>query len=244
MSGPDLIAAAIANRAKRLGQVAALRPLVKPARERATELHAARKDVRESGQRVEFVRSMHCVPGFFPSPPPVVDRMIELAEIPNACQIAGEPFDASKPAPLRVLEPECGKGNIAHAVTALGHPVYCVERSEGLAEYCRKNGLKVQCADFLSLTLADFTFAENAGGFDRVLMNPPFENRQDEQHIRHAFTFLRPGGRLVGVCTVMTAARMSGWVRQYGRIESLPADAFKKSERSTGVHTSLVILNR
>jgi len=241
MTSSDLIAAAIANREKRLSHVAALRPLAKSARERATELHDAKKTVKDTGKRVEFVRSMHHVPGFFPTPPPVVARMIELADIRPTGQMHGEAYDPAKPEPLRIIEPSCGKGNLAHPLAKMGHAVYCVERSEGLADYCRKDGLKVQCADFMALTLHDFSFAEGVGGFDRVLMNPPFEDRQDEQHIRHAFTFLRPGGRLVAVCSSMTGARLAGWADS---VEALPEGSFKHSERSTAVSTALIIKNK
>lgn len=230
MTSSDLIASAIANRQKRLAQVAALRPRAKDADQRAQELQAARKGVKETGQRVQFVRSMHYVPGFFPTPPAIVERMIEAAELEGS---------------MRILEPSCGKGNIAHRLTSMGHPVYCVEVVPALAEYCRKDGLAVQCADFLGLTLHDFSFAEGVGGFDRVMMNPPFEKRQDEAHIRHAFEFLRPGGILVAICTVMTAARMSGWVRErHGHVETLPPGAFQNSERPTGVNTSLIVAHR
>ena len=230
MTSADLIAAAISNRQKRLEQVTALRPLAKESRQRAESLRTAENAVKDTGRRAEFVRSMHHVPGFFPTPPAVVDKMIEAAGV------AGCPS-------LRILEPSCGKGNIAHPLTRLGHMVYCVEVVPALAEYCRKDGLHVQCADFLGLTLHDFSFAEGVGGFDHVLMNPPFECRQDENHIRHAFGFLRPGGQLVAVCSSTTALRLADWVYGRGRIEPLLPGAFKSSERPTGVNVSLVIIN-
>ena len=35
--------------------------------------------------------------------------------------------------------------------------------------------------------------------FDRILTNPPFEKFQDIDHVRRAYTFLKPGGRLVAI---------------------------------------------
>ncbi|MRR49383.1 MAG: PLxRFG domain-containing protein [Rhodocyclaceae bacterium] len=36
-------------------------------------------------------------------------------------------------------------------------------------------------------------------GYDRILMNPPFGDRRDAEHVRHAYTLLKPGGRLVAI---------------------------------------------
>jgi 16S rRNA G1207 methylase RsmC len=37
------------------------------------------------------------------------------------------------------------------------------------------------------------------GAYDRIVMNPPFENGQDIAHVEHAYELLSPGGRLVTV---------------------------------------------
>lgn len=224
MTSAELIAAAIANRAKRLGQVRALQPVKQAASERAAELRDQVDRAKKIGQRARFTRSMEWVPGFFPTPPALVTRMIEAAEL--------EPG-------MACLEPSAGTGNIAKAILRAGisaHLLQCIEIVPKLAEALIIDGLATRCADFMEY--------EPGQLFDRILMNPPFENRQDEEHIRHAATFLRSGGRLVGICTVMTAARMAAWVNGRGWIEDLPPDAFVKSERSTGVRTSLVILNK
>lgn len=36
-------------------------------------------------------------------------------------------------------------------------------------------------------------------GYDRILMNPPFGDRRDAQHVQHAYELLKPGGRLVAI---------------------------------------------
>jgi predicted RNA methylase len=229
MTSDHLANAAVANREKRMAQLAALRPIRKQATERAEELRGQIDRAKGIGQRARFTRSMHWVPGFFPTPPAIVARMIDAADL--------EPG-------MRVLEPECGKGNIALPVKALGCSVYCIEKIPALVQFCHGEGLVVACADFLEMN--PDTLTDRSGAlFDRVLMNPPFETRQDEQHIKHAFEFLQPGGRLVAVCTVMTAARMSGWAAERGGyVETLPEGAFKCSERPTGVNTSLLIAHR
>ena len=52
-----------------------------------------------------------------------------------------------------------------------------------------KQGFEVTGRDFL----------EDASEADRFVMNPPFENLQDIDHVRHAFNLLRPSGRIVSV---------------------------------------------
>lgn len=226
MSGDDLASAAVRNREKRLAQLATLRPVGKQALLRADELRGQLDRAKGIGQRARFVRSLHWVPGFFPTPAPVIARMFEAADVRPGHE---------------VLEPEAGTANIASEARARGAIVQCVEIVPKLAERLREMNFNVACADFLEMDPAH----PQAGRYDRVLMNPPFENRQDEQHIKHAFEFLKPGGRLVAVCTVMTAARMSGWAAERGGyVETLPEGAFKCSERPTGVNTSLLIAER
>lgn len=36
-------------------------------------------------------------------------------------------------------------------------------------------------------------------GYDRIIMNPPFSNRRDAEHVKHAYSLLRPGGRIVAI---------------------------------------------
>lgn len=39
----------------------------------------------------------------------------------------------------------------------------------------------------------------NGSGYDRIIMNPPFSDRRDAEHVRHAFDLLKPGGRIVAI---------------------------------------------
>ena len=55
----------------------------------------------------------------------------------------------------------------------------------------------MRCSDFLQCS-GD---VEDLGLFDAVLMNPPFAQGADIEHITHALTMLKPGGRLVALCT-------------------------------------------
>lgn len=95
----------------------------------------------------------------------------------------------------RVLEPSAGTGELAKVARALGGSVHCVEVQQGLAHELRTlHGFHgARCADFLKLTPADL------GTFDVVLMNPPFDRGRDCDHVRHAWQFVKPGGRLVAI---------------------------------------------
>lgn len=43
--------------------------------------------------------------------------------------------------------------------------------------------------------------------FDVIVMNPPFDRGRDCDHVRHAFRFLKPGGKLVAVMSALAEFR-------------------------------------
>lgn len=96
---------------------------------------------------------------------------------------------------MTVLEPSAGGGALARAARAKGGDVGCIEIQPGLAhELARVHGFTaVRCADFLNVPTGDYP------QFDRVVMNPPFDRGRDCDHVRHAYQFLKPGGKLVAI---------------------------------------------
>lgn len=93
-----------------------------------------------------------------------------------------------------VLEPSAGTGELAKAARAMGGNVRCMEIQPGLAhELARVHGFPTWQGDFLKATPADL------GQFDVVLMNPPFDRGRDCDHVRHAWQFVKPGGKLVAI---------------------------------------------
>ncbi len=171
------------------------------------------------------------LPGFFPTPRSVIERMLELSEL--------EPDQL-------VLEPSCGKGDIVQAIQELepGARLRAIELNRTLADVLSAKALSVEFTDFLS----------HEGKYDRILMNPPFENGQEMDHVRHAYECLAPGGRLVSVMSEgpffredRKAQEFRTWFEQCGG-ESvvLPEDSFATAEafRHTGVRTRLVVLER
>ncbi|AZO29364.1 hypothetical protein [Mesorhizobium sp. M1B.F.Ca.ET.045.04.1.1] len=180
--------------------------------------------LRRKVQALQFAN----IPGYFPTPRAVIDQMIDLADLP-----AGE-FD--------MLEPEGGSGAILDVVkdTAPGAKLTTYERHFSLREILTAKGYALAGSDFME--------AETAPRFDRVLMNPPFENGQDIDHVRHAFKMLRDGGRLVAVMSPGPFFRQDRKATEFrtwfddcgGEKYDLPPGSFKQS--GTGTATVLVVL--
>jgi phospholipid N-methyltransferase len=204
-----------------------------PEREQAAAEAApfvAIKDALRTGVQVVVA------PQLFPTSPALAARMVEMAGI--------DPGD-------RVLEPSAGTGNILRAIVDAevsrreGGPaphVVAVEINQALADALPKHlASDVVCEDFLKVTSVHPVCPDSEDGFDRVIMNPPFGQAQDIAHIKHALTFLRPGGRLVGICA--NGPRQQAELRPLATTwEELPEGTF--SAQGTNVRTVLLTIDR
>lgn len=168
------------------------------------------------------------IPGYFPTPKPMVEDLLDRANI--------EPG-------MKVLEPSAGKGNIAEALRDTGAEVDVVEYHSTLSNLLEEKGFNVVGSDFLEYS---------KGGYDRIVMNPPFENGQDIQHVQHAFDLLKPGGRIVAIMsagpfsnTDKKSVTFRAWLQELGAESEPNAEgAFKSAERSTGVRTRTVVIDK
>ncbi|MFI7706534.1 DUF3560 domain-containing protein [Nonomuraea sp. NPDC049480] len=188
-------------------------------------------DVAELTQRIVAVQTG--VPAdseAFMSPPKVVERVVEAAELQRG---------------MSVLEPSAGNGALAKAAAAEGCEVHCVERYPQLS----KDLLDVP--GIVGLTTGDFLEVppdQYPERFDRVLMNPPFSRGRDIQHVRRALRFLKPGGLLVAVMSAGVATNQDKPATSFrelveqrgGHIEPLPDGAFATS--GTDVRTVLAVI--
>lgn len=164
---------------------------------------------------------------FFPSPPAVVARLTELADI--------EPG-------MVVLEPSAGRGAIAFACHEHGALVDCVEFMKANVDSLMgdKRCRAVSHCDFLTM--------EHAPVYDRVVMNPPFMKQADIKHVTHAHKFLKPDGLLVAVMSAGVEFRTDNRTKTFlaliedrgGHIEPLPENSFKAS--GTGVNTVIAVI--
>lgn len=184
----------------------------------------------DDGQVVDVKKSL----GQFYTPADVASRMVDEAYL--------------KPG-LRILEPSCGDGRIiAEVFKALPHGAdtfrdfLAVELDVKTADKVRETfgmpHFRVRRADFLELLPSNFT------PFDRVLMNPPFNDGADIKHIEHALRFLKPGGVLIAICAA--GPRQHEFYDSQAREaasfwwEYLPEGTFKAE--GTGVRTAMFML--
>ncbi|MBA2846502.1 antirestriction protein ArdC/predicted RNA methylase [Methanococcus maripaludis] len=166
------------------------------------------------------------IPGFFPTPEEIIKDMIDYAEIKENDSI---------------LEPSAGKGDIAQLIKEeTGIKADCIEINPNLQNILNKKGFETVESNFLEFN----------GKYDKIIMNPPFEKGQDVEHVKHAYSLLKEGGKLVSIMsnaitfrTDKKYADFREWVSNIGGyIEELPENAFKKAFNSTGVRTCLVVL--
>jgi type I restriction-modification system DNA methylase subunit len=174
------------------------------------------------------------IDGFFPTPRPVIELMLQHADIR-----AGH----------SVLEPSCGKGDIAEVIMEKYPDIYhlhLVEWNYQLIEICRAKGMYPAQLDFLDYEQK----------VDRIVMNPPFEHGQDIDHIRHAYDLLNPEGRMVTIVSEGPFFRQGKkeedfryWIYELGYLAheiQLGAGAFtgKESFRQTGIATRILIIEK
>lgn len=181
-----------------------------PAPEIKEGIDAMRDALRNGGVSVVVA------PQLFPTPAHLAARMVELAELgPDG----------------RLLEPSAGTGAILDAARGTGAEIMAFEINPKLCEALRAKGYHAVQADFLERRPEEF------GLFDVILMNPPFKNGEDIKHIRHAMTFVKPGGRLVALCA--NGPRQNDQLKPLAASwEVLPEGTF--AEAGTNVNTALL----
>ena len=195
----------------------------------AAKIEALRQSLRAGVQVVS-------APQLFPTPPDLAARMVELAGITPAS---------------RVLEPSAGTGRLVDAIMRqVPAWVDAVEVNRSLADalQARHAVVHVKCADFLALEPAPGQH-DGRAIYDAVVMNPPFANGADVDHVTHALHFLAPGGRLVAIMSAGVTFRDDRKTREFrrlvaergGTIEDLPPDTF--ASEGTGVRTVLVVVD-
>jgi len=137
----------------------------------------------------------------------------------------------------KVLEPEAGIGSIADEVKKTTPHVDCIEIHHGFRELLE---LKEH-----NLVGDDLFHCDPRPVYDAVLMNPPFSD--ECRHIRYAYDFLKPGGRLVAVCCVRM---MESDNRKYAEYREWLADQrfwFTDTEEkfeATGTNTKILIIEK
>ncbi|MCK5431487.1 MAG: SAM-dependent methyltransferase [Gammaproteobacteria bacterium] len=170
--------------------------------------------------------------GYFPTPPALVARMIELADLSIADLI---------------LEPSAGQGHIADAIcTHLDIDNRSIDVCEILDENTKilySKGYDIH-GDFFEWTIDGRHF------YDKILMNPPFEKQADIDHVTAAFSRLDDGGKLVAIMSAGVMFRDNKKTKNFRDnvlchstlIEDNPAGSFKES--GTMVNTVMIVLEK
>jgi phospholipid N-methyltransferase len=175
------------------------------------------------------------IPGYFPTPQSLAERLVSMS-----CIQPGN----------RILEPSAGTGNLIDAVVKAHQDVsvsYC-ELNCFLLDILRDKYTTVDCVSFAGRDFVDLD-PNRVERFDRVIMNPPFENNEDIDHILHAWCgLLRAGGILTAIVSAGVFTRRDKKAEAFRRflcderahVHDLPAGTFKSS--GTGVGAKIVQL--
>lgn len=166
---------------------------------------------------------------FFPTPVSTADEMIESADIKEG---------------MTVLEPSAGMGHIAERIRDAGFEPDVVEFNDDRRELLEVKGFNVVGSDFLGIT----------DKYDRIIMNPPFSNRRDEEHVRHAYSLLKPNGKLVAIMgegvffgSDKRATEFREWLESVkGTSEKLEEGTFKDASLpvNTSVNARMVVIQK
>lgn len=154
--------------------------------------------------------------GFFPTPKEIGAVLVEEAGIK---------------ADSLVLEPQGGSAALLQLIANYVplEQIQTYEIQEHLCDALKSMGYRAIHADFLSVVPEPI--------YDVVVLNPPFEQQHDIDHVLHAYQFLVDGGRLNAIMSYSTIFRnnkKSVAFRKFledlhATIEELPDKAFKES---------------
>jgi len=155
-----------------------------------------------------------------------------------------------------VLEPSAGGGSLVREllrskclhVTAIENDPEAIGLLNLLSDRVNVHEeakMSVDGRDFFDVTPASYPEL-----FSRVVMNPPFSNAQEVEHVLHAWEFVKPGGRLVAIMSKAVEYRDTGRYKVFseflqcngGEIRSIKSGSFKES--GTNVETVMVIIDK
>lgn len=163
----------------------------------------------------------------FPSPPWVVELLLEFAQI--------EPG-------MRCLDPSAGFGHLAISISKAGGIVEVVEIIPELQTDLTLQGFTLVGSDFLTSNLSN--------RYHRIVQNPPFSLQIS--HVKKAYGCLSKGGKLVSLMSNSPWCYNTSFYRQFrywlttvnAQVIELPWGLFVNSERFTNVKCSLVVIDK
>jgi predicted RNA methylase len=178
-----------------------------------------RKTLNIDIDTVDVVNVQQTYQAFY-TPIVIANRMVQLADLNPSHTL---------------LEPSAGTGNLIRAAMLAGvkvENITAVEIDESKRDQI-PSGVAVVHIDFMQVP-------RDGAHFDRILMNPPFNQGQDVVHIQRAFEFLKPLGRLVAICAngPRQQEQLQPMADEWVELES---GSFKES--GTNVNTAMLVMN-
>lgn len=174
------------------------------------------------------------IPDFFPTPKSVIKEM--LSYIPQ------EDFQRDK-----FLEPSAGKGDIADELSKyVGKSnIDVIETNYSLQKILDLKGYTLVADDFLQF---------DSKMYDYIIMNPPFSGMEDIEHVMHAYSLLRIGGKVISIMSEAPffrsdkkAVHFRNWLESKNYdTEKLEPGSFTGNEsfRQTGVNARIVVIRK
>ena len=166
---------------------------------------------------------------FFPTPELIAEQMCEMAELDKSHE---------------VLEPSCGKGDLADVIYKHTENVFCIEINSAMGKYLKDKPYPCAMCDFLDVKSGEVV------EFDRIVMNPPFSRQQDIDHVYHAYDLLKSSGVLVSVMSPSPFFRSNkksvdfvAWLNELdAEIVDVPEGTFKVS--GTMIKTKIIKIRK
>jgi hypothetical protein len=166
----------------------------------------------------------------------------KTAKMPSgAVECLIEKLDLFKGVDLLLYSP--GREDVADRVrdACPSAAVSCVEPAVTIRQRLRLSGYELMDeGDFLKIDCWPW--------FDRIASIPPTTNGQEIKYLQHAFTMLKPGGRLVAGITERSLDQTRGLQKRlqevHGEIEYLPSGLLFEECRSATARAYLVIITR
>lgn len=171
------------------------------------------------------------IPWYFPTPMEIVRKMVELADI-QEWEI--------------ILEPSAWTGNIIDWIIEK-YPkniIYINEWNYSNYEILKE---KYTWNWYMYWFNDDFMTFEKMQYFNKIIMNPPFENKQDQKHILKARELLKKWWIIVAIASAWVKYRSDyqefrDFIDKYWYVEDLDAWTFKESW--TMVNSVLIYLKK
>lgn len=168
--------------------------------------------------------------GFFPTQPPLVARVMPMADIQPG---------------MLTMEPSAGDG-------AFALPMAEMTGAKSLVTVCELlpvNVQKLRNLGFDDVRQGDFLSMMPNPIYNRIVMNPPFGGGADVEHVMHATKFLKPDGKLTAITSPSwesNGGRKFADFRDFmeqvdGQVQDVEQGAFKAS--GTNIGTRIVTMS-